>query len=102
VLVAPLDRLQDESLLTWSVEDAPAQWLPRLDAIAMDCLAGDESSSAQSARRWLRLAPRYLGRLARYVRILRCTTPAANAIAKRMRASIDSGEIAVPVRVEFV
>jgi hypothetical protein len=54
------------------------------------------------ARRWLRLAPRYLGRLARNMRVLRCSTPAANAIAERMRAGVQCGEIAVPVRIEVV
>jgi urocanate hydratase len=100
--VAPLDRAKDESLLAWSVEDAPAQWLPRLDAIAMERLGSDESPSAQIARRWLRFAPRYLGRLARNVRVLRCSRPATEAIAERMRAAVQAGEIPVPVRIEFI
>ena len=100
--VAPLGPAQDESLLTWSIDEAPAKWLPQLDAIAMDCLASDESSSAQIARRWLRLAPRYLGRLAGNVRVLRCPTIAAHAIAERMRASVQVGEIPVRVRINFV
>jgi len=98
--IAPLALRQNESLLSWNVEEAPAQWLPRLDAIAIDYLASGESPSAQIARRWLRLAPRYLGRLARNVRLLRCSTPAAQAIAERMRAGIASGEIPVPARIQ--
>ena len=62
MLVEPLSAAAAESLLTWSVDEAPAQWLPRLDALAMDCLALDESPSAQIARRWLRFAPRYCSR----------------------------------------
>jgi len=102
VLVAPLDPAEHESIISWGVDEAPAQWLPRLDAIAMDCLAADESLSAQIARRWLHLAPRYLGRLAGNVRVLRCSAPAANGIVERMRAAIQSGKISVPVRIDSV
>jgi hypothetical protein len=38
--------------------------MPRLDALALDCLPGDDGAT----RRWLRLGPRYLGRLARNTR----------------------------------
>lgn len=100
--IAPLAPAQNEAGLTWSVDEAPAQWLPRLDALAMDCLAMDKSASAQVAHRWLRLAPRYLGRLARNTRVLRCSTPAAHAITERMHASVESGEIPVAVRIEIV
>ncbi len=100
-VVESLSATEGESMLTWSVDEAPAQWLPRLDAIAMDCVASDESPPSQIARRWLRLAPRYLGRLARNVRVLRCPAALANAIAGRMRASAQSGEIAVAVRIEI-
>jgi hypothetical protein len=102
VLVAPIGPAQNESLITWSVDEAPAQWLPRLDVIAMDYLAPDQSASAQVARRWLHLAPRYMGRLARNVRVLRCSTPAANRIAQRMRAGVASGEIPIVVRIDFI
>ncbi len=55
-----IDFKKVPALVTWSVASDQAQWLPRLDAIALDCLDADE----WAARRWLRLAPRYLGRLA--------------------------------------
>jgi len=100
--VARLAPIEGESRLSWGVEQAPAQWLPRLDALAIECFTGDEGTAAQIARRWIRLAPRYLGRLARNVRVLRCPTAVAEAIAERMRAGAETGEIAVPVRIEFV
>ncbi len=53
-------------LVTWSVSSSPAQWLPKLDALALECLDKD----AGRARRWLRMAPRYLGRLAQSTRLL--------------------------------
>lgn len=66
--VVSADPEQNQTVLTWSVAASPALWLPRLDALALDCL----SPAASAARRWLRLAPRYLGRLAQGVRLLRC------------------------------
>jgi hypothetical protein len=102
ILVAPVPPEHHESILAWSLDQAPAKWLPRLDAIAIECLGADESPSAQIARRWLRIAPRYLGRLATNVRVLRCPASTAKDIANRFRASVQSGEIAVPVRIEFV
>jgi hypothetical protein len=100
--VAPLALSRYESHLAWSVDEAPARWLPRLDTIALDCVGSDESPSAQIARRWLRFAPRYLGRLARNVRVLRCPAPTAREIAQRMRARVESGEIAVSPRIEVI
>ena len=70
--IAPAAPAQHESILAWSLDESPAKWLPRLDAIAMEWLASDDSPSAQIARRWLRFAPRYLGRLASNVRVLSC------------------------------
>jgi urocanate hydratase len=98
--IAPVVPAKNESLLTWCVNESPAQWLPRLDVMAIECLVSDESPSAQIARRWLRFAPRYLGRLASNVRVLRCPQSTAYEIANRMRASVQSGEIPVPVRIE--
>jgi hypothetical protein len=100
--IAPVAPAQHESLLTWSVDESPAQWLPRLDALAMECLASDESASGHIGRRWLRFAPRYLGRLAASVHVLRCPEPTANEIASRMRASVQSGAVAIPVRIQFI
>jgi hypothetical protein len=100
--IVPVAPAEYEVLLSWSVDEAPAKWLPRLDAIAIECLASDGSFSGDTARRWLRMAPRYLGRLAGNTRILRCPRLSANEIANRMRASAESGEISVPVRIELL
>ena len=81
----------------WSVDIAPAQWLPRLDAIAAECLGSD----AWRARRWLRLAPRYLGRLAHGVRALRCNRGVAEEFARRIQSSVKRGEIPVEVKMEL-
>jgi Urocanase Rossmann-like domain len=46
--------------VTWSVDSNFARWLPRLDACAQAVIPPDDLLR----QRWLRLAPRYLGRLA--------------------------------------
>jgi hypothetical protein len=54
-------RLGDESpLISWTVNVQHARWLPRLDLCAQAALPQGELER----HRWLRLAPRYLGRLA--------------------------------------
>ena len=87
----------DEGLIvvTWYVDAAPSLWLPKLDALALECLR----SHAWPARRWLRLAPRYLGRLAQGVRVLCCEPESAKEFAARVQAAVQSGEIGVPVNV---
>jgi hypothetical protein len=46
--------------IAWTVDSSFARWLPRIDACAESVLPPEELIR----RRWLRLAPRYLGRLA--------------------------------------
>jgi urocanate hydratase len=91
---SPGERL---TLVTWQVAAAPALWLPKLDALALGCL----SPTAWSARRWLRFAPRYLGRLAQGVRVLYCEPDSAREFASLVQALVHSGEIGVPVRVSL-
>jgi len=94
-LVWPVEAdqtVESQSVVIWSVDTAPAQWLPKLDALALDCL-GDE---APAARRWLRLAPRYLGRMAHHLRMLRCQAETAQRIVDRFR-----GQSEIPVQVEL-
>jgi hypothetical protein len=69
----------DQLLLAWRVVSAPATWLPKLDTLALDCL----DYEAGIARRWLRLAPRYLGRLAQETRLLRCNAGLEQNQSKR-------------------
>ena len=49
-LTVPDDGL---AFMTWGVAQAPARWMTKLDAIAVDCLSAD-----WRARRWIRLSPR--------------------------------------------
>ena len=50
----------DDSYVTWSVNHDFARWLPRLDSVVEESLPSDD----WVRQRWLRLAPRYLGRTA--------------------------------------
>jgi hypothetical protein len=83
------------ALVTWRVDSAPAQWLPKLDAIALDCLAPD----AWAARRWLRLAPRFLGRLAQGLRLLDCDRAFAARFVAQARQSAARSEIPVAFEI---
>ena len=86
----------DEIFLAWRVAAAPAQWLPKLDAVALDLLQRDDGVS----RRWLRLAPRYLGRLGQGVRLLVCNQEFAAIFIEQARGRIERGEISVAVEIQ--
>ena len=89
----------NQAIVTWSVADAPAQWMPKLDALAFDCLGTDQSPAAATACRWLRLAPRYLGRMAQGLRLLRCDERIAANFIERVREKVERGEIGVTVKI---
>jgi len=83
------------AIVTWTVATAPARWLPKLDAIALDCLDPD----ARRARRWLRFAPRYLGRAAKTMRSMRCGHGFTARFVERVRRAVESGEIGAAVEI---
>lgn len=83
--IVPASLAPDELLAAWSVAASPAVWLPRMDALAVECLPPD----ADAARRWLRCAPRFLGRLAQGVRVLRCPSAVALVLRDRVSAAED-------------
>jgi hypothetical protein len=93
-----LEREEDEKTwLTWRAASSPALWLPKLDALALDCLAPQETV----ARRWLERAPRCLGRLTENIRTLRVPAPTVNEILGRFRAAVASGEIPIAVEINI-
>jgi urocanate hydratase len=92
---------ESQALLAWRVAAAPAHWLPKLDAIALACLSLESSPAALAARRWLRLAPRYLGRLAQGVRAVSCEPGTAREFVARLQQAADSGEIGVEVQISL-
>lgn len=101
VEVAALEK--DEALLAWRVDAAPALWLPKLDAIALECLKAEAGSArAASTRRWLGLAPRYLGRLGQGLRLLRCHRETAARFLEQVQERVECGDIGVPVEIQWV
>jgi urocanate hydratase len=82
-------------LVTWTVAAAPAQWLPKLDGIALECIKPADGA----ARRWLRLAPRYLGRRSQGLRVLHCEPDVAREFVARVQNAVERGQIAVEVRI---
>ncbi|MDE3062746.1 MAG: hypothetical protein KGJ51_06760 [Acidobacteriota bacterium] len=84
-------------LVNWHVAAAPALWLPGLDAMAAECLSGKPAE----AQRWLRLAPRYLGRMARGERMVTADTEFAASFSERVGQAVERQEIAVPVTIRI-
>jgi len=82
--------------ISWHVTSAPAQWLPKLDAIAIECLDPEDWRS----RRWLRLAPRYLGRLAQGMHVASFTLEGSRAFISRVEEGMRTGAIAVEVNIQ--
>jgi urocanate hydratase len=78
--------------VTWQVAQAPARWMAKLDAIALDCLSSDGQ-----ARRWIRLSPSYCGRSAQTRRVLYCELNSAKQIISRFAAHVQDGEIETEV-----
>jgi hypothetical protein len=99
--IEPVAAQKGETAVVWSVTGSQAHWLPRLDVVAGECLGCLQSREAWAAQRWLRLAPRYLGRLAQGVRLLRCHDCAAQCFVERVREQIANREIAVPVEIRL-
>lgn len=80
------------AFLSWQVAEAPARWMPMLDAIALKSLDADPW-----ARRWIRLSPRYCGRSALSQRVLYCDPHAAREIRRRIADAVRKGEIGAEV-----
>jgi hypothetical protein len=87
----------DRSVVMWAAETAAPIWLPKLDALALRCVDPQARPGEWAARRWLRLAPRYFGRLAEGRRIVSCQVAAAQRIFEAVQAAVRRGEIGVPV-----
>ena len=92
---------EGQTVLMWSVAEEPVRWLARLDETARACLEASSDRGRGAALRWLRLSPRYLGRMARGARLLRCEMETARRFDERVRAQRADGTIAVPVEMHW-
>ena len=77
----------DAALVSWSVSSAAARWMPKLDAFALQC-AGQ---LPESARRWLQMSPRYLGRLAQSIHLVLADRAFATRFMEGAMALEDGG-----------
>lgn len=83
------------ALVIWRVDSSHRKDLAELDAIALECL----DTNDWPARRWLRLAPRYLGRLAQDLRLLSTHREFAARFSQQLRERSERGEIAFACEV---
>jgi hypothetical protein len=90
-----LDFQKVPALVTWRVDSTLPNASATLDMTALACLNEDE----WTARRWLRLAPRYLGRLAHGLRLLDCEREFAARFSEQVRQRADRGEIPVAFEI---
>ena len=84
-----VDLRKIPAIVTWNVASGRPQELTKLDEIALACLNEDE----WEARRWLRLSPRYLSRLAKGLRLVASHREFAARFQEQLREHIDRDEI---------
>ncbi len=86
------DSADAPALIVWRADSGCHKDLALLDEAALTCLSADQ----WAARRWLRLAPRYLGRLALGRRLLLADRAFARRFAEESKSRVDRGKIACP------
>jgi hypothetical protein len=89
------EPIKTAALITWRVDSALPRDLAALDEIALACLDPEEAKS----RRWLRLAPRYLGRMAHGLRLLESNREFAVRFVDRVRQASGRNEIETAVEI---
>jgi Urocanase Rossmann-like domain len=85
------DPISAGALVAWRVDRAPALWLPKIDAIALDCLDPEETI----AKRWLLRSSRYLGRLGQAEHLVWSSREFAAHLVERIREGTNRGEVKV-------
>ena len=83
------------TLVIWRVGSSRHKDFAVMDAIALECLDADD----WPARRWLRLAPRYLGRMAQDLRLLSTHREFVARFFEQLNERVDRGEIVFPFEV---
>jgi urocanate hydratase len=89
------DSTSVPALVIWRVNSPHRKDLAALDAIALECLEAND----WPARRWMRLAPRYLGRTAQDLRLLSTHSEFAARFSERLKGCVDRGEITFPYEI---
>lgn len=86
---------QTPALIVWRAASGRHNDLALLDQIALASLNTDD----WAARRWLRLAPRYLGRMTQGLRLLSANYEFAAQFEEQLRAHAARGEITFPYEI---
>jgi hypothetical protein len=92
----PSDRMSVRTLVTWRVDRAPAVWLPKIDAIALECLGAKDVLP----KRWLLRSSRYLGRTGQSEHLVWSDREFAALMFEGMSAALDRREIKVSGHIE--
>jgi urocanate hydratase len=85
------------ALVIWRAASANHRDLAALDEIALACLDAND----WARRRWVRLAPRYLGRSAHGLRVLSTRREFVARFEEQLRLRVERGEIAFPCEIRF-
>jgi len=87
--------LRSQATVVWSAESQPAKWLPRFDAIALECLQPSDAAN----RRWIQRLPRYLGRLSSHLHLVRSDREFAASFVEHMRGAFEQGAVATAATI---
>jgi hypothetical protein len=82
----------------WMLDSTPLASLPKIDAIAQECLDAADTWNA----RWIRLAPRFLRRVASYTRVIDADREFAERFMQRTRSAHQAGEIPVMPSIQVL
>jgi urocanate hydratase len=95
----PVDKcFRPEPLLkeiTWTAESTPALWLPKVDALAAKALPADDARL-----RWLKLAPRYLGRTMAGKHYLLMSAEEVERFSVSVVEAMASGAIGTKIKIQ--
>ncbi|HEY0758124.1 MAG TPA: hypothetical protein VGD59_02590 [Acidisarcina sp.] len=80
----------------WSAAESAARWLPQVDALAVEAIAG-RPGEPDPRLRWLRVAARYLGRVPEHY--VRMSTAEAERLIEAVASGIASGSLSAGVAV---
>jgi len=83
------DPMQSAATVAWAVESLPARWLPKLDALALECLQPSDTWN----RLWVERAPKYLGRVGSSLRVVCADRHFAASFIERSRTAVQNGDI---------
>lgn len=83
------EPMQAAATVAWAVESLPGKWLPKFDAIALECLQPEDAWN----RRWIERSPRYLGRVGSSLRVVCADREFADGFVESSQNAVKNGDI---------